>query len=399
MRSIIITFQILLLLYTNLFAQWSKIDVIPTQEMVALAAGNDTIFAATVTNQLYRSIDGGLNWNTITLDDQSVEIFSMKIIGNQIFVGTYNHGVFSSADGGESWIHSNRIYFPVSGFAMHGNNMYLSIMGDGVYNCNQNTNVWQPMNNALPSYSHNVGAIVSTSTELLIGAGGNGTFYNYDFEADQWIEHFYYGSILPGLQIDAMICHADTLWAVNGQRIIRSNDGRLNWLDDKQDTHNGYTRIIYRGTDNYYTLTNLVAGGTWIQERDNQANGGESWNTGEEFLPGGYSYDILEFQDKLFLANSDGLYFKNLVSGIDSHINETDGVRLIPNPNNGKVIHVISNQVVAIISIMKSTGQIIFTENKGQTEFMVYPELAPGIYFIRMYLASGLAITRKFIVT
>jgi hypothetical protein len=74
-----------------------------------------------------------------------------------------------------------------------------------------------------------VNAIEAAANQLVIAAGGNGTCYVYDFTANLWAEKFYYGSLLPGFDVDEMLSVSDTLFVVNRNRILKSRDGGLTW--------------------------------------------------------------------------------------------------------------------------------------------------------------------------
>src|SRR5258705_10007608 len=281
MKNIIIIFTIALFNVSHSIAQWVKINVIPTQDIVALTAYSDTILAATGSNLIYKSMDGGTNWDSIIVSNSPVIIITLKVIDDTIYVGTNSHGIFYSADYGQSWFHKGSNLLPVTGIEKKGNNLYASTLGSGVLIYNQNFCDWTPFNNSLPSYSVNVNCILSTSSALLIAAGANGTFYRYNFNINVWNEEYYYGLLKPGLQIQKLINNSDTLFAVNGNRIIRSENNGLSWTNDKVGSHNGFSRTIYSGVPNHYTITNVINGGTWIQDRDKLSVSGTSWSSNE----------------------------------------------------------------------------------------------------------------------
>jgi hypothetical protein len=304
----------LLLPYTFTFAKSTKISSIPSKSIVALVVHNSSIYAASDSNIIYKS-KNGFNWTPTSVSDVPAEIISMTFYNNDIYVGTGDVTVFNSSDDGITW-HSNALStIPSSRFVVNNNILYGATFGDGVYSLNINTNRWLPFTNGLPTYSYNVQNIISAPNFLIIGAGSNGTFYRYDFAANRWNEEYYYGTLKPGLQINRMINNGNTIFAVNGNKVIRSNNSGIGWTDDNTRTHDGADRNIYSGSANNYMLTNEVPKGTWIQERKKNAVIGESWSINEEFFPRGYSFDIVEFNDKLFLAKDDGLYFKTIATG------------------------------------------------------------------------------------
>ena len=303
----------LLLCLNAAFAQWTKIIAIPSKDIIALGVHNGSIYAASDSNIIYKSIDG-FTWTATSVSNVPVELTSMAFYNNEIYIGTADVAVFSSLDDGITWHNKALSAIPVSRFAVNNNILFAATFGDGVYELNTNTNTWLQFTNSLPTYSFNVQNIISAPNFFIAGAGSNGTFYRYNFIINQWHEEYYYGSLRPGLQINRMINNANTIFAVNGNKIIRSNNAGISWADDKAGTHNGADRNIYSGSSNIYTLTNEVPRGTWIQQRERNAGIGTTWLTNEEFFPTGYSFDIVEFNNKLFLAKDDGLYFKTIVT-------------------------------------------------------------------------------------
>ncbi len=278
-KLFLIAIQLLSLNLT--FAQWTKITSVPSNDIVALVVNNNIIYGASNSNEIYESSDAGIVWNTLTVNINPIDITSLIFFNNKIYAGTFTHGVFYSSDNGNTWQNSN--LSSISDFAVRNNVLYASTLGNGIAVLDTNTNNWTFINDSLPSYSVNVQSIIGSPNFLMTAAGANGTFYKYDFNGNYWIEGFYYGILRPGLLIDNLINDADTIFAVNGNRIIKSSDAGTSWTDDKSDTRNGVYRNIYAGANNYYTLTNLPTGGTWIQQRSKYADIGTTWATDEEF--------------------------------------------------------------------------------------------------------------------
>jgi len=308
-------FHVLLLLVSPSFAQWTKINSVPNNDIVSLVVDNDIIYAVSDLNEIYKSSDG-IVWSSMRVSPDAVDISSIIFFDTKIYVGTFNFGVFVSSDKGNTWQNNGSGPSQISGLAIKNNILYAVTLGDGVAVLNSATGRWSSFNNSLPSYSVNVHSVVGSPGSLLIAAGKNGTFYRYDFNVNEWNEEYYFGRLRPGLQINRLINVADTLWAVNGNNIIKSSNAGISWDEDKVGTHDGDSRFISAGNINCYTLTNLFPTGTWIQERGRNAAIGSTWLPNEEFLPTGFCYDIIEFKNKLFLGKQDGLYSKDLIAAI-----------------------------------------------------------------------------------
>lgn len=396
MKKIILLIVISIITFSETHAQWMKITNIPTQEIVAVTNANDTLFAASGTNLIYKSVNSGVTWSELAIIGQSINIYSLKIIDGKIYIGTLNNGIFMSADFGVTFTNYNASLPAVSGFEKFNGNIYASTVGSGVYKYNPNENNWLPFNNQLPSnLSYNVDAIVSSSDRLVIGAGGNGTFYHYDFTNSQWTLGYYYGNLVPGLIINKIINCSDTLFAINRSRIIRSNNGGLNWTDDKTGSHNGESRNIFVGNDNIYTITNLITGGTWIQKRNKNAVIGTSWSIDEELFPTGYSYDIFEFRGKLFLAKEDGLYVKDLGLSIDSPVEYENGVVTFPNPSKDGNIKIKSTNKIDKIILSNLLGQSLYSITIMGNYYELLHNLDEGIYLITVIFENKKILSKK----
>jgi hypothetical protein len=398
MKNILIVFFIAFLNGNLSKAQWIKINAIPSQDIIALSASGDTIFAATDSNLLYKSIDGGTNWDPIIVSNGPVVIITLKLIDDTIYVGTNSHGIFYSADNGISWVKKGSNLLAVTGIEKKGNNLYACTLGSGVLIYSQSVGDWIPFNNSLPSYSVNVYCMLSTSSSLFIAAGANGTFYRYDFNANAWNEEYYNGHLSPGLLIQKLINNSDTLFAVNGSRIIRSDDNGLTWTNDKVGSHNGYSRNIYSGIINHYTITNVLNGGTWIQQRSKLSAAGTSWTSNEEFLSSGYSYDFLELGNKFFLAKADGLYVRELLTEVDDSMHDKWIVKIFPNPSSNSAINISSDHQINELIILSNLRQTLYTEKVDRNQFTVRPNLSRGTYYISLQLSGDQNIVRKIII-
>src|SRR4051812_48484979 len=80
------------------FGQWTKIDSIPTNDIVALATHDNTIYAASDSSFIYMSTDSGTTWSTLTLSSSPLDITAITFYNNRIYAGTYTHGVYYSSD-------------------------------------------------------------------------------------------------------------------------------------------------------------------------------------------------------------------------------------------------------------------------------------------------------------
>ena len=110
-----------------------------------LDADSNVVFAGT-DNGIFKSTDNGNHWiftNTLKIGD----VISIKIKGNNIYVGSYSYGFYRSTDGGNDWQQCNRgnnNY--ILSLVSNANNIYSGIYG-GLFVSSDDGANWQPVNN------------------------------------------------------------------------------------------------------------------------------------------------------------------------------------------------------------------------------------------------------------
>jgi len=383
----------------NAIAQWTKLNSIPTQDIVALELDQNTIYAATLSNIIYKSIDGGSTWTTISVSNNPLVIQTIEFIDNILFVGTVNDGIYQSADNGNSWQNTIGDILPVTDFTKKAQDIYAATLGNGVYIFNPILNTWVPFNHSLPlNVAGSVNKMASTEDYLFIASGANGVFHTYNFSTKQWEDGYYYGSLAPGLEIKDLIHSADTIMVVSGNRVIRTENAGQGWTNDAIGSRNGIDRKIYRGSNDHYLVTNLIQGGSWIQKRNQYASNGVSWANNEEFIPDVYAYDILEYEDKLFLATAKGIYQKNITINNHDPNNPTTILQVFPNPTKGNEIYINCDKNIESISIINGLGQKIYFKKINNDKIKLDFNLDHGIYFFHFSLSNGIQSVEKIIV-
>jgi len=395
-KSLLLTAAIFLA--TIATAQWNRITAIHPQNIRAIALLGDTILTTSQSRFLYRSIDGGQTWDSLTVSNSAIDINCLKIIDNKIFVGTAaGHGIYSSDDFGASWTNTGVGLPTISDFVKHDSVIYASTLGSGVYKFNQQQNNWLPFNNSLPTYSVNVHTMVSTPNSFLIAAGSNGTFYRYNFTNNGWNEEFYDGMLHPGLQINRLISNLDTLFAVCGNRVIRSDDDGLNWSNDNFGTHTGSYRIITAGNVNHYLFTNVTTG-VWIQERNLNAAAGTSWTPNQDFISTGFAFDILESENQLYLGMLDGLYVKSFSTKADETAPDDCRVQIFSGPSDHTGTRIISGCNISSYTLTNVTGQIFSSQKINNDMIDLNPDLPSGIYFLTLNFRNNRQVVKRVII-
>jgi hypothetical protein len=376
---------------TSAFAQWTKIPTIPSVRIHTLTVIGDTLFAASDTI-LYTSTDEGINWSPVPLQYDTFSL--VKVMDDKLYVGTYGGNILLSTDRGATWQQTGNVFEPVSQLENHDGTLYAATLGGGVYSYAQGN--WIPVNGSLPFYSYNVDAMYSSGSTLLIGCGSNGTFYRFMPASSSWNEEYYDEALRPGLQIQQIIGQSDTILAVNGNRIYRSDDNGGTWDADNIGFHNGTSRKIHEGTSNYYMVTNSpTTGGIWVQQRNKHAPAGTTWAEQEEFIPGNLAYDLLEFGEQLFLAKANGLYRKSVSTGVnDIHILENE-ITVFPNPSHQSTFTITNPQQVSRIVIYNVSGEEVYLSTPCKGKCTIQLDLEQGIYLMMLDLENGQRVVKK----
>jgi photosystem II stability/assembly factor-like uncharacterized protein len=376
----------------NSYAQWSRVSSVPALDIVAFAEAHNTMFAASDSNIVFKSIDGGINWSPIVIGNNSIRMITISIIDDTIYVGTSTNGIFRSANFGSNWTNMGNALQAITGIIKEGDDLFASSLGDGVYKYNRLNNSWGQFNNLLPNYSVNVNSIIDAGGRPLIAAGANGTTYLFDSISHTWDEGFYYGLLRPGLLIQQLKKDSNNIFAVNGDYIIKSDDNGLTWTNDNFDASNGYSRILSVGSEKDFILTNIIPTGTWVQQRMRNSTIGSSWANDEEFIPVGYSYDIIEFENKLFLGKEDGLYVKNFATSIESDTDKQEENFQVQITGSSS-LSITGNGYVKQCTVMNASGQIVLAGKSGET--FTTESLSKGVYVVSVLMPNGKSITKK----
>lgn len=391
----IVTLAVLLNM-SLLRAQWYPVGGLPQVGFTAMGVQGNTLLATTSSNLFFKSTNGGRNWRSVTITQDPITAYALKIIDSVIFIGTSQHSVFMSTDSGETWIHSPGISMDISGFEKHGGAVYASTIGEGVFVYNPKTNTWQPFNNSIHAY--NADAILSTTQSLLIAGGGNGEYGRYHFTNQQWERGFFLSNIAAGLHISAMAKNDNTLFAVNGNRVLRSENDGITWHNDSVGTRKGVDRHLYFGSTQSFLITNTLYNETFIHTRGKDDSTGTRWATDGTSLPGGYTYGAFEYDNTVFLVRSNGLYANTLFSGIHSINTPPESVSIYPNPSQGENITIQSNSVINRITIMNALGEVVLQTNTAENRFELPGNLSKGVYFLTIQFENNETAVKKIVV-
>jgi hypothetical protein len=117
-----------------------------------LTAIGDTIFAGTNGSGIYKTMDGGINWQAVNSGLTSTNFRAIEAKGNAIFAGgQIGTGVFRSINGGASWtlLSGGLATGSYRGFAQNSQLIVAGSFGAGVFYSLNNGDTWTAINNGL----------------------------------------------------------------------------------------------------------------------------------------------------------------------------------------------------------------------------------------------------------
>lgn len=392
-------FVFTLLSYHITTAQWSVVTKLPLTEFVSLASKDSLLFAATLSNILYKSTNFGEDWTQIEVGGNNVVLEKIEIIDDILFIGTKNAGIFQSNDYGVTIEKTLSSSLPITDFVKRGNQYFASSLGNGVYVFTVQNRSWEEyFTQSIPlNVAGSVTNILSTKDYLFIASGGNGVFHRFSTIDNQWKAGYYYGNLAPGLQITDAINLNDTILVVNGNRVIVSTNDGQTWQDDKLGTFNGVDRLIYQGNTDIYLVTSDFQQGTWIQKRQISSPIGNDWSSDDEYLPNFYCFDMVQYNNKLYLASENGVFFKSTSTSV-SEIEEYKPSLQIHYQPIANLISVQSSKEIASVTLFNVLGQIVHQEQCNCTLLQINSSLPNGVYVVTVKLLDGKTLYQTILV-
>lgn len=181
-KSIVLIFSILLSLSLN--AQWEKTNASFGGNINVLEVSGNNIFAGT-DEGVYLSVDNGSSWTQMNNGLTNTMIYSMVIVGTDVFVGTGGKGVFVSSDNGKSWIAVNKgmSNSDVRSLYFYNNNLFAGTENDGIFLSSDKGKSWNSINNGLDNYP--IRTFLFSGGLIYAGTNGGGLFATSD-NGNKW---------------------------------------------------------------------------------------------------------------------------------------------------------------------------------------------------------------------
>lgn len=277
---------------------------------------------------LYRSLDGGISWECVGLEMESV--FVRKIVIDSfhspphVYVATFDKGVWKSTDGGDSW-------FPINNglkekktltivYDLYTQILYLGTYYGCIYRSFDGGENWEEISQGIYGSNINRMAINPLDSKTIYVSTNYSGFYRTNDKGNAWI---HLSNNVPttheirGVGIDP----ADTSIVYIGtweDGIFKSNDGGDTWEKKSNglpDSAMVEEIVGYSDTSIYRVYASLYRDGVYLSK-----DGGESWVPRINGLPEDKSTQRLVIDpidpDILYVATWEGLY-KSLDGGLN----------------------------------------------------------------------------------
>jgi hypothetical protein len=419
---------VLLLSVSTSFGQWTRVTQLPASDIYTLYR-DDSILYAGGNRIIYTSKDKGRSWDSTAIIPSFTLVNAIIIYKNELYAGSYGHGIYKSLNGGQSWQNISDGFFPyISEFSEWQGNLYASSLGGGIFKLDATSrNRWISFNNNLSSLSANINSLAGNDHALIAGTLANGIIDRLSDNSINWNEQYILNHLDPGDGVFDIIASHDSLFIAGYRSCYLSTDNGVTWNRIGDQLHSTYINLlnakqallIARNTFNGATNnTNFY----YLMKNSMQTS----------FVPFSsvvdhFSYRMEILGDKLWDASSHGLYYMALsdLPGItpadekDTTVTNNPGApagpgepnvpnvpvdpatypfsigKIFPNPvsdeghvslsfNTGKTVSVYLYDISGkLISVITDHRQMV----AGSTILSFrMTNLNSGIYFLRLYI-------------
>ena len=382
-------------------SKWSQVGNFSAGEIMwtIKADTKGQLLAGSLNGKIYKSTDGGTNWNTINESMQVHSIWSVVTKNNIIYAAT-EQGIFVSTNNGADWSISGLNGNDVRAIALDGSgNLYAGTWGAGVFKSADNGATWQNVSDGLKNM--NVDAVaVNTADEVYIGTFGAGV-YKSTTQGKSWnnvsMGYDYVWSL--GVNNDGSI-YAGTY----GDGVYKSADNGSSW---SRANTNLKARFIYAITFDASDKVYLSAfeGGIF-----GSADKGNNWKSLGMEGCGASSVAANSATKVIYVGTNNGAIYQT-TAGVTS-VKQTaveaptkfELKQNHPNPFNPSTVigFSVPEKGIYTLKVYNIIGQLVATLANGSFEAGNYninfnaSSLSSGIY---MYQITGknVSITRKMI--
>lgn len=323
---------------------------IPDYDVIEIAKIGENLYAGVINGGVYRSTNHGLNWVSINNGLSSLNVNSITSNGVKVFAGLGGgEGVFSVTSSGNTWTKiSKGLYnYAVNDISSYGNNLIAAVPNKGICISTNGGTEWTVKSNGLTNKQ--VTCATSINNVLIAGTSHPnpswGAYYSTDF-GNNWV-NVNSGSVIYQFFADGNTVYAAALGSIS----ISSNNG-ISW-DFISPGVAMSTTVCKKGNK-------LYSGG--YHGIRMTTNNGQNWVQCDNGLPDSAGLPVVDY---LYCDS------QNLYAGVKNHgiyVSFDDGLNWIER-NNGlpeTSINSIYNYGSYVLISTDSAG-IYVTSNYGLT--------------------------------
>ncbi len=223
-----------------------------SSSVTALAVSGTNIFAGTYYDSVYLSTDSGKSWSAesegLPTDDYLDYVAAFVASGTNLYARTasqlssYIGSVYCSTNNGTSWTSLDTSNLHITAFAVIGNELFAGTANDGVYLSTDNGGYWGWDGQGIPS-GVGVSSLVAFGTKLFAGCGevflSTDSGVNWEVVSKGQMDD---APISTFLIVDSNL-FAGTGYANYGVGVFLTTNSDGNWADIGLDNLNEYIGI------------------------------------------------------------------------------------------------------------------------------------------------------------
>ncbi len=211
------------------------------QSVFSLAMIGTNLFAGT-NSGVYRSTNNAGNWTAVNegLPTSFPDINSLAVIGTNLFAAHFS-GVFRSTNNGESWAMASTglMARSIRSLAVSGTNLFAGTQLGGVFRSTNNGESWTPVNMGLPP-NKEISALFASGTNIYAGVGGfleDGAVYRSTDQGQSWT---LVGSVFPKERVASLAVSGTSLLAGTfGGGVFRLAENGESWVESNSGLRHG----------------------------------------------------------------------------------------------------------------------------------------------------------------
>jgi len=256
----------------------------------------------TIIQQLYKSTNGGANWNNITTMFNGFGFQTAYVDNNDnVWATTIYSGIIKSSDAGTTWANYTNGLTSTLINALYANaagNLYAALPGKGFYSSTDNGNTWDKI--TIVNYEEDT--YIKTAEKIPSGGVIVYNIYNGIKTSTDLSTWNSFSTGLTNQYIQELAVSNDYYFAAGWDgKIFRTPRSAANWVEITDTVATGYCYDLFVSSvgDLYYLFD---------EEMYKSTNNGDDWiNVGNGI--DGYSFSITEHSNgNLFVGTNEGVY-------------------------------------------------------------------------------------------